>query len=148
MFLIQVLNSVSNTWSNFVQGLHPMAKRIFEEHPYFSLYVKNFPKFASAEARESESIPCNFKASTLLSLLIRQRLWSVHWTQWHFLLSTPNINSSQFNGVYYIGWGCEHINSLALEILVLCARTRCRNTNTYILSLGQLLCQCFCVFSI
>lgn len=37
VFLIQVLHNVSNMWSNFVEGLSPMAKRIFEEHPYVLL---------------------------------------------------------------------------------------------------------------
>lgn len=33
----------------------------------FFLYVKNYPRFASVEARRSESILCIFKASPLLS---------------------------------------------------------------------------------
>lgn len=37
VFLIQVLHNFSTTWSNFVEELSPMAKRIFEEHLYVLL---------------------------------------------------------------------------------------------------------------
>lgn len=56
-----------------------------------------------------------------------------------FLLSTP----------VYLGLlrrSGKHIKSLAPETLSLCARSRCRNTSTQIISLGQLLCSAFLFF--
>lgn len=60
----------------------------------FFLYVKNYPRFASAEARRSESILCIFKASPLLSPDLAEVVISSLNTM-AFLLSTPNMNTSQ-----------------------------------------------------
>lgn len=91
------------------------------------LYIKNYHRFASGEPESLKASPA-FEEQVLS------------------LLSTPNINRNQFTQVYYVGWGCEHIKSLALETLVSCARTRCTDTNTCIFSPEQLLCQRFLAF--
>lgn len=43
VFLIQVLSNFSNMWSNFIEGLNPMTKRMFEEHPYVFLIYQELP---------------------------------------------------------------------------------------------------------
>lgn len=139
IFLIQVLNNFMIRGQTLRKRIVLWAKGYMRSIHMFFLYVRNYPKFASTKARKSEGLfflpwlsrSCDkFREHNGISSL-----------------STPNINSSQFNWVSYIGWGCKHIKSLALETAILCARTRCRSTNAYAARLGQLLCRCFCVFS-
>lgn len=85
--------------SNFVDGLNIMAKRIYIwgasiPFPFMSKISLQFHQLKPEHLKEWSA----FQKPALLSPLTWQRLWSAHWTQWHFL-STPDTNPSQLNSL-------------------------------------------------